>query len=46
MSETGLLMLEVTYGRMNATQADAELARLEEKAAAQQPQPLMAQVLE
>ena len=52
MNETGLLMLEVTYGRLNASQADAELARLEEKAARQAEQqqlaqqPLMAQVLD
>jgi hypothetical protein len=47
MGETGLLMLEVTYGRLSAAQADAQLARLEEQAAARQAQqPLMAQVLE
>jgi hypothetical protein len=49
LNPMGLIMLEVTYGRMNAAQADAELARLEEQAAAQQAaaqQPLMAQVLD
>jgi len=47
LSETGLLMLEVTYGRLNASQADAELARLEERQSAQaQSAPLTAQVLD
>jgi hypothetical protein len=46
LNETGLLMLEVTYGRMNAAQADAELAKLEEKAARQAQEPMLAQVLD
>jgi len=33
LSEMGQLMLEVAYGRLSAEQADAQLARLEEKAA-------------
>jgi hypothetical protein len=52
MNETGLLMLEVTYGRLSAEQADAQLARIEEEQArrqeqlAAQSQPLQAQVVE
>ena len=54
MNETGLLMLEVTYGRLSAEQADAQLARLEEQQAREQEQlaaqsgtlPLVAQVVE
>jgi 4-amino-4-deoxy-L-arabinose transferase-like glycosyltransferase len=37
LNDTGLLMLEVAYGRMNAAQAESELARREAQAAAQQP---------
>jgi hypothetical protein len=33
LSDTGLLMLEVSYGRLTAEQADAELARREEQLA-------------
>ena len=48
LNETGLLMLEVTYGRLSAEQADAQLARLEEKAAAEAAAqvPIAAQVIE
>ena len=47
LNDIGLLMLEVTYGRMTAAQAELELARLEEQAArALGPEPLVAQVIE
>ena len=38
LNDTGLLMLEVSYGRLTAEQADAELDRREEQLAAQQAQ--------
>jgi hypothetical protein len=45
LTETGLMMLEVTYGRLTAEQADRELARLEE--AAQKAQaPIAAQLID
>ena len=45
-NDTGLLMLEVAYGRMDAGKATAELARREAQMAAQSPPPLEAQVLD
>jgi len=39
LSDTGLLMLEVSYGRLTAEQADAELARREEQLANENPVP-------
>jgi|GEM_PF-1472004 hypothetical protein len=45
LSDMGLIMLEVSYGRMTAEQADAELARREQQAAAQSAQaPIAAQL--
>lgn len=46
LNDMGLLMLEVTYGRMTSDQAAAELARREAQLAAQSPPPLEAQVLD
>ena len=45
MNEMGLVMLEVTYGRMTAEQADAELARREE-AAQRSEAPIAAQLVD
>jgi hypothetical protein len=45
VNEMGLVMLEVTYGRMTAEQADAELARREE-AAQRAELPVAAQLVE
>jgi hypothetical protein len=47
LNDTGLLMLEVSYGRLTAAQADAELARREEQQAAQNPPaPIQAQLVD
>ena len=47
LNDTGLLMLEVSYGRLTAAQADAELARREEQPAAQHPPaPVQAQLVD
>ncbi len=46
LNEMGLLMLEVTYGRMTAQQAEAELARREERIAASAPVPVEAQLVD
>ncbi len=44
LNDTGLLMLEVSYGRLTAEQADAELSRREQQLAAQQA-PVQAQLV-